>query len=311
MAGNNFRIPQWTPELVNWSNAVHARNDANAKARQDQWNKIYDMVAAYGERRRAEDEAEKARQEQFQEAAIQRQFQAQEAEKARQFQAAQNAENRRAQQEYNAGLKAQEEAKQAKKDFDAAQILYGDLISKENPTLGDEMRINQLRAKYPTIDQYDTGEVIQTPLAGAGKPKMGSMWDDIQAKRDAEKNEALRFSQFKATVPTTFSKKNPKETWLERIDAAGFSPERTQELYNMVGGVKDLNAKVGEANQNAIAANAGQQTKTTLEQNQAFNEAVNKNNSGIPLKKEESTLLVRAGYRWDSKQRKYVPPTTK
>lgn len=110
MAGNNFRIPQWTPELVNWSNAVHARNDANAKARQDQWNKIYDMVAAYGERRRAEDEAEKARQEQFEQAAIQRQFQAQEAEKARQFQAAQNAANRQAQNAQNAAL--QNQAKQ-------------------------------------------------------------------------------------------------------------------------------------------------------------------------------------------------------
>jgi len=107
MAGNNFRIPQWTPELVNWSNAVHARNDANAKARQDQWNKIYDMAAAYGERRRAEDEAEKARQEQFEQAAIQRQFQAQEAEKARAFQAAENAKNRQEQNAQNAALQNQ------------------------------------------------------------------------------------------------------------------------------------------------------------------------------------------------------------
>ena len=107
MAGNNFRIPQWTPELVNWNNAVHARNDANAKARQDQWNKIYDMVAAYGERRRAEDEAEKARQEQFEQAGIERQFRAQEAEKQRAFQAAENAANRQAQNAQNAALQNQ------------------------------------------------------------------------------------------------------------------------------------------------------------------------------------------------------------
>lgn len=107
MAGNNFRIPQWTPELVNWSNAVHARNDANAKARQDQWNKIYDMVAAYGERRRAEDEAEKARQEQFEQAGIERQFRAQEAEKQRAFQAAENAKNRQEQSAQNAALQNQ------------------------------------------------------------------------------------------------------------------------------------------------------------------------------------------------------------
>lgn len=301
MAGNNFNIPTFDIDLLNWSNNVKAQNAARARERQQDWNQVYGTAAALGKQIRAEQEAEKARKEAAEQAAIQRQFQAQEAEKARQFQAAQNAENRRAQQEYNAGLKAQEEAKQAKKDFDAAQILYGDLISKENPTLGDEMRINQLRAKYPTIDQYDTGEVIPTPLAGAGKPKMGSMWDDIQAKRDAEKNEALRFSQFKATVPTTFSKKNPKETWLERIDAAGFSPERTQELYNMVGGVKDLNAKVGEANQNAIAANAGQQTKTTLEQAQA-EKAVNDkiiSGQGRTLTKPERELAKAMGWKWN------------
>ena len=301
MAGNNFNIPTFDIDLLNWSNNVKAQNAARARERQQDWNRVYDTAAALGKQIRAEEEAEKARKEAAEQASIQRQFQAQEAEKARAFQAAQNAENRRAQQEYNAGLKAQEEAKQAKKDFDAAQILYGDLISKENPTLGDEMRINQLRAKYPTIDQYDTGEVIPTPLAGAGKPKMGSMWDDIQAKRDAEKNEALRFSQFKATVPTTFSKKNPKETWLERIDAAGFSPERTQELYNMVGGVKDLNAKVGEANQNAIAANAGQQTKTTLEQAQA-EKAVNDkiiSGQGRRLTKPERELAKAMHWKWN------------
>ena len=301
MAGNNFNIPTFDIDLLNWSNNVKAQNAARARERQQDWNRVYDTAAALGKQIRAEEEAEKARREAAEQASIQRQFQAQEAEKARAFQAAQNAENRRAQQEYNAGLKAQEEAKQAKKDFDAAQILYGDLISKENPTLGDEMRINQLRAKYPTIDQYDTGEVIPTPLAGAGKPKMGSMWDDIQAKRDAEKNEALRFSQFKATVPTTFSKKNPKETWLERIDAAGFSPERTQELYNMVGGVKDLNAKVGEANQNAIAANAGQQTKTTLEQAQA-EKAVNDkiiSGQGRRLTKPERELAKAMRWKWN------------
>lgn len=107
MAGNNFRIPQWTPELVNWSNAVHARNDANAKARQDQWNKIYDMVAAYGERRRAEDEAEKARKFQAEEAEKQRAAQAALQAASIAAQAEQNAANRQAQAAQNAALQNQ------------------------------------------------------------------------------------------------------------------------------------------------------------------------------------------------------------
>lgn len=104
MAANRFNIPQLDLDLINWSQNVNARNDARARQRQQDWNKVYDMVAAYGERRRAEDEAEKARQKAAEEAAINRQFQAAEAQKNREFQAAQNAANRAAQEANNKSM---------------------------------------------------------------------------------------------------------------------------------------------------------------------------------------------------------------
>ena len=111
MAANRFNIPQLDLDLINWSQNVNARNDARARQRQQDWNKVYDMVAAYGERRRAEAEAEKARQKAAEEAAINRQFQAAEAQKNREFQAAQNAANR-ATQESN--LKSQMDIERGK-----------------------------------------------------------------------------------------------------------------------------------------------------------------------------------------------------
>ena len=101
MAGNNFNIPTFDIDLLNWSNNVKANNAARARERQQDWNRVYDTAAALGKQIRAEEEAEKARKEAAEQAAIQRQFQAQEAEKARAFQAAQNAENRRAQEANN------------------------------------------------------------------------------------------------------------------------------------------------------------------------------------------------------------------
>ena len=98
MAGNNFNIPTFDIDLLNWSNNVKAHNAARARERQQDWNRVYDTAAALGKQIRAEEEAEKARKEAAEQASIQRQFQAQEAEKARAFQAAQNAANRQAQE---------------------------------------------------------------------------------------------------------------------------------------------------------------------------------------------------------------------
>ena len=101
MAANRFTIPQFDIDLLNWSNNVNARNDARARQRQQDWNTVYSQAAALGNTIRAENEAEKARKNAAEQAALQRQFQAQEAEKARTFQAAQNAANREAQTSSN------------------------------------------------------------------------------------------------------------------------------------------------------------------------------------------------------------------
>lgn len=290
MAGNRFNIPTFDIDLLNWANNARAFNANRARERQQDWNNVFGAAAGLGKQIRAEQEAEKAREAAAQAAALrekhqeaqaqlQREFQAAEAEKARQFQATQNAENRKAQQEYNMALRNMEQAKLDKKERDAAQILYGDLISKENPTLGDEMRINQIRAKYPTIDKYDTGEVIPTPLAEAGKPKMGSMWDDIQAKRKDKANKDYEFALFKASLPTTFNKKNPKEKTILDIqngkfkDGTPFTETQRKELLDYVNNVKDQKAKTGEAVQSAIAQAAAKSTTEHIDEAKAKEES--------------------------------------
>lgn len=293
MAGNNFRIPQWTPELVNWSNAVHARNDANAKARQDQWNKIYDMVAAYGERRRAEDEAEKARQEQFEQAGIERQFRAQEAEKARQFQAAENAKNRQSQQEYNAGLKAAEQAKQDRLALERAQTEYANLL-KEPETPGRNLRMEQIRQSFPGVDQYTVNGETRSLFA-----------DTQQANKD---NDAYlnKVALYKAGLPVSYKDQEAIQAQIADLDKQGFNDKERTDILNSIMGVRSGQAQAAQGFQtNAInrsIANANEQA----DQQKAFNEALRINNSGQGLTKEQRALLVQAGYHWDSKQRKYV-----
>lgn len=293
MAGNNFRIPQWTPELVNWSNAVHARNDANAKARQDQWNKIYDMVAAYGERRRAEDEAEKARQEQFEQAGIERQFRAQEAEKARQFQAAENAKNRQSQQEYNAGLKAAEQAKQDRLALEKAQTEYANLL-KEPETPGRNLRMEQIRQSFPGVDQYTVNGETRSLFA-----------DTQQANKD---NDAYlnKVALYKAGLPVSYKDQEAIQAQIADLDKQGFNDKERTDILNSIMGVRSGQAQAAQGFQtNAInrsIANANEQA----DKQKAFNEALRLNNSGQGLTKEQRALLVNEGYHWDSKQRKYV-----
>lgn len=293
MAGNNFRIPQWTPELVNWSNAVHARNDANAKARQDQWNKIYDMVAAYGERRRAEDEAEKARQEQFEQAGIERQFRAQEAEKARQFQAAENAKNRQSQQEYNAGLKAAEQAKQERLALERAQTEYANLL-KEPETPGRNLRMEQIRQSFPGVDQYTVNGETRSLFA-----------DTQQANKD---NDAYlnKVALYKAGLPVSYKDQEAIQAQIADLDKQGFNDKERTDILNSIMGVISGQAQAAQGFQtNAInrsIANANEQA----DKQKAFNEALRINNSGQGLTKEQRALLVNEGYHWDAKQRKYV-----
>jgi hypothetical protein len=297
MAANRFTIPQFDIDLLNWSNNVNARNDARARQRQQDWNTVYSQAAALGNTIRAEEEAEKARKEAAEQAALQRKFQAQEAEKARTFQAAQNAANRQAQQDYNNTLKDIERQKQEKKDYDAAQILYGDLISKENPNEADVIRINQLREKYPTIDEYNTGKVVPTPFANAGEQVKGSIWDDVQNRKAEDAKKNMEFAKFKAELRTTFDKKHPKQETIDAIAATNFTDAQKQELYDKVGATEDQKTKTNQAIQGAVASAAG---KKTTEQ---INETDNKNKAlGLVGKKMNSLSFKNI----PEEQRKYL-----
>ena len=258
MAGNNFKIPVWTPELVNWSNQVKANNLAAAKQRQQDWNKVYDMATAYGEARKKEEEAQKARDFQAAENALQRQHQEQMQAESLAAQAAQAAENRKAQQEYNLMVKGLEEAKQRQAMFDKAQVEYAGLLGKENPNDGELMRMNQIRQAFPEVDKYNK-------VDKDGNQVIGSLYDDSIASRNAAREEALRFAKFRNSIPTTFKNEKEKALWEQKINEQGFDSQRTADLYNALNANKSLKTKVGEAVHGAIASNAGKNTTENLE----------------------------------------------
>lgn len=258
MAGNNFKIPVWTPELVNWSNQVKANNLAAAKQRQQDWNKVYDMATAYGEARKKEEEAQKARDFQAAENALQRQHQEQMQAESLAAQAAQAAENRKAQQEYNLMVKGLEEAKQRQAIFDKAQVEYAGLLGKENPNDGELMRMNQIRQAFPEVDKYNK-------VDKDGNQVIGSLYDDSIASRNAARDEALRFAKFRNSIPTTFKNEKEKALWEQKINEQGFDSQRTADLYNALNANKSLKTKVGEAVHGAIASNAGKNTTENLE----------------------------------------------
>lgn len=258
MAGNNFKIPVWTPELVNWSNQVKANNLAAAKQRQQDWNKVYDMATAYGEARKKEEEAQKARDFQAAENALQRQHQEAMQAQSLAAQAAQAAENRKAQQEYNLMVKGLEEAKQRQAMFDKAQVEYAGLLGKENPNDGELMRMNQIRQAFPEVDKYNK-------VDKDGNQVIGSLYDDSIASRNAAREEALRFAKFRNSIPTTFKNEKEKALWEQKINEQGFDSQRTADLYNALNANKSLKTKVGEAVHGAIASNAGKNTTENLE----------------------------------------------
>lgn len=229
MAGNNFRIPQWTPELVNWNNAVHARNDANAKARQDQWNKIYDMVAAYGERRRAEDEAEKARKFQAEEAEKQRAAQAALQAASIAAQAEENAKNRQAQAAQNAAL--QNQTKQQNLGKINAEV--DELNAQRNLELGKytnpadqalvnklyDTKINNVYAKFG-MERPQQQEVpsLPTPVANenpvATPVEIPAPLTDAQIKKNTE-DLAKSMKNDRQTI-STLKDGDPKKAQLMR-----------------------------------------------------------------------------------------------
>ena len=241
-----------------FTSSVKANNLAAAKQRQQDWNKVYDMATAYGEARKKEEEAQKARDFQAAENALQRQHQEQMQAESLAAQAAQAAENRKAQQEYNLMVKGLEEAKQRQAIFDKAQVEYAGLLGKENPNDGELMRMNQIRQAFPEVDKYNK-------VDKDGNQVIGSLYDDSIASRNAARDEALRFAKFRNSIPTTFKNEKEKALWEQKINEQGFDSQRTADLYNALNANKSLKTKVGEAVHGAIASNAGKNTTENLE----------------------------------------------
>ena len=277
MAGNRFNIPTFDLDLLNWANNARTFNANRARERQQDWNNVFGAAAGLGKQIRAEQEAEKARQAAAEQAAlrelhqdvqaeIQRNFQADEAEKARKFQGEQREMDRKAQREYNEGIRALEQAKLDKKEMDAAQILYGNLLAKESNTPGEQAQMRQIENKWPGIGNY--------------KDKQGnvrSMREDVDAQNESKAKKDYEFALFKASLPTTFNKKNPKAKTILEIqngtfsDGTPFTQAQRTELLNYVNNIKDQKAKTNEAVQGAIASAAA--SKTT----EKINETDNKN----------------------------------
>lgn len=303
MAGNRFNIPTFDLDLLNWANNAKAYNANRARERQQDWNNVFGAAAGLGRQIRAEQEAEKARQAAAEAAALrekhqdvqaqlQRKFQAEEAEKARKFQAAQNAENRKAQHEYNMALRGIEQAKLDRKERDAAQILYGNLLAKETNTPGEEAQIRQIESDYPGIGDYFDE-----------KNNFRSMREDVEARRKDKANKDYEFALFKASLPTTFSKKNPKEETILAIqngtfkDGTPFTEAQRTELLDYVNNVKDQKTKTGEAVQGAIANAAA--SKTT----EKINETDNKNKALSFVGNKMNALTFN---KIPAEQRKYL-----
>lgn len=294
MAGNKFNIPIWTPELVNWNNAVHARNDARAKQRAEDWQKIYDTAGALGMRMRQEEEAEKARKNAAEQAQIQREFQAAEAEKARTFQAAQNAENRKAQQDYNASLKAAEQAKQNRLAMEKAQTEYASLLQQPQSP-GRDLRMEQIRQSFPGVDQYTV------------KGETRSLFEDTQQAnkdRDAYLNKV---ALYKAGLPVSYADQNAVQAQIADLDKQGFEDKERTDVLNSILGVKSGQAQAAQGFQTNAINRSIENANEQANKQKAFDEALILNNSGKGLTSEQRALLVQAGYRWDVKQRKYVP----
>lgn len=211
MAGNNFKIPVWTPELVNWSNQVKANNLAAARQRQQDWNQVYDMATAYGEARKKEEEAQIARDFQAAENALQRQHQEQ--MQAAQIAAQQGLEEKRINAQ-NANAKAQGDIER-NRNLSKAQGEIDVLNAERQQALGqtnneaDKANINavydaKIRNAYtrygleaPNLEQVPSFNAPQVqsevvPNAGMTEAQAKKVEADIQAQAKADREEINR-----------------------------------------------------------------------------------------------------------------------
>jgi len=202
MAANKFDIPVWDPQFVQWAQNVNAANANKSKASQDQWDKIYGMVRDYGEKRRAEAEAEKARQEQFDEAAKQRQFQAFENAMNRSLQRELNNKNLAEQKATRESQLNMEQMKNMAKAQDDLAVLQ---VEKDKELAGIDVNDTQKRALVEALYKAKENQIFS---------RYGVKRPDNQDVIEAE-NKLKQFQV--APTPEVAPEPKPAEVNFEQI----------------------------------------------------------------------------------------------
>lgn len=274
MAGNAFVIPGYNIDLIGAGQRAKERNLAQQQQAYQNMMAGFNAVGQFGKeyagRKFQEEEAEKARQ-----------FQAAEAAKNRQHQMEMQEAQLAAQQQYNANVKAIEDAKLAAAQKQAAQQQFAQSFEGEQTAAKDLLRA-QLIAQHPDIDQYET--TVPYIFPNAGEKKMGSITADVTAhnkaaaekkaaEESAAKDEAYKKAVFASTMPKTIKTEKEKEALAERIRKSGLNKDSQTDLLNQLNSLESQQTAVKKAVQGAVAGNAGKATTEKLTEAQAKEKA--------------------------------------
>ena len=293
MAGNAFVIPGYNIDLIGAGQRAKERNLAQQQQAYQNMMAGFNAVGQFGKeyagRKFQEEEAEKARQ-----------FQAAEAAKNRQHQSDMLEQQLAAQQAYNANVKAVEDAKlQAAQDA-ADKQQYVQLLQQEDSPARN-LLLNQLIAKNPNIDKYET--TVPYIFPNGGQKVIGSLAQDVANKRAEDADLAKRVALYKAGMPTQYADDAAVKSQIEDINKQGFGDKYTTDLVNYANGIKTRAAQAADAYANAgLNFGTGQMTQ----QLQLKKDLADALNTSTPTA-EQRKLLVANGYHWDKTQRKYVP----
>ena len=274
MAGNAFVIPGYNIDLIGAGQRAKERNLAQQQQAYQNMMAGFNAVGQFGKeyagRKFQEEEAEKARQ-----------FQAAEAAKNRQHQMEMQEAQLAAQAQYNANVKAIEDAKLAAAQKQAAQQQFAQSFEGEQTAAKDLLRA-QLIAQHPDIDQYET--TVPYIFPNAGEKKMGSITADVTAhnkaaaekkaaEESAAKDEAYKKAVFASTMPKTIKTEKEKEALAERIRKSGLNKDSQTDLLNQLNSLESQQTAVKKAVQGAVAGNAGKATTEKLTEAQAKEKA--------------------------------------
>lgn len=293
MAGNAFVIPGYNVDIIGAAQRAKERNLAQQQQAYQNLMNGFNAVGQFGKeyaaRKFQEEEAEKARQ-----------FQAAEAAKARQHQAAMQEQQLAAQAAYNANVKAVEDAKlQAAQDA-ADKQQYVQLLQQDDSPARN-LLLNQLIAKNPNIDKYET--TVPYIFPNGGQKVTGSLAQDVANKRAEDADLAKRVALYRAGMPTSYANDIAVQQQIEDINKQGFGDKYTTDLVNYANSIKTGQAKAADAWQNNAINRGVANANEAADLKKALNEAL----SAKTPTSEQRKLLVANGYHWDKKLRKYVP----